>query len=41
MPIIEKEGEESRKGGMPYTGKSAPTGEEEASTPQKRKSIRT
>jgi len=33
VPIIEKEGEEDRKGSVPWTGKSTPTGEEEASTP--------
>jgi len=32
MPIIEKKEEESRKGGIPYRGKSAPIGEEEAGT---------
>ena len=34
---MEKEGEKSKKGDAPYTGKSTPTGKEEASTPQKRK----
>jgi len=38
MPTIEKEGEEGRKGGAPYIGKSTPIGEKEASTPQKGKS---
>jgi len=37
MPIIEKEEEEGGKGGTPYTGKSTPIGEEEASAPQKKK----
>jgi len=30
---MKKEGEESRKGGMLYTRKSTPTGEEEAGMP--------
>jgi len=33
MPIIEKEREESGKGGVPYTRKSILTGEEKASAP--------